>query len=96
MKAIGLALLAVFILTACGQKRALYLPEEPNENGLLASMPIGRMPDIVKQRQGLDEVLIQTNCPSDSTCNRRHLLGVRKTRAMIVAHLTGKYLHLAT
>ena len=29
MKAIGLALLAVFILSACGQKRALYLPDEP-------------------------------------------------------------------
>jgi predicted small lipoprotein YifL len=32
MKAIGLALLAVFTLTACGQKRALYLPEEPTLN----------------------------------------------------------------
>ena len=28
IKPIGLALLAVVILTACGQKRALYLPEE--------------------------------------------------------------------
>ena len=32
MKTIGLALLAVFILTACGQKRPLYLPEEPATN----------------------------------------------------------------
>ena len=32
LKAIGLALLAVFILTACGQKRALYLPKEPVTN----------------------------------------------------------------
>lgn len=32
IKAIGLTLLAVFILTACGQKRALYLPEEPATN----------------------------------------------------------------
>lgn len=29
IKAIGLTLLAVLILTGCGQKRALYLPEEP-------------------------------------------------------------------
>ena len=29
---IGLAILAVFILTACGQKRPLYLPEEPTTN----------------------------------------------------------------
>ena len=32
MTAIGLTLLAVFVLTACGQKRALYLPEEPVTN----------------------------------------------------------------
>jgi predicted small lipoprotein YifL len=32
MKAIGLALLAVFILTACGQKRALHIPEEPTSS----------------------------------------------------------------
>jgi predicted small lipoprotein YifL len=32
MKAIGIALLAVVILTACGQKRPLYLPEEPVTN----------------------------------------------------------------
>ena len=32
IKPIGLALLAVVILTACGQKRALYLPEEPTTN----------------------------------------------------------------
>ena len=32
MKTIGLALLAVFILTACGQKRPLYLPKEPVTN----------------------------------------------------------------
>jgi predicted small lipoprotein YifL len=31
-KAIGLSLLVVFMLTACGQKRALYLPEEPAKN----------------------------------------------------------------
>ena len=29
IKAIGISLLAVIMLTACGQKRALYLPEEP-------------------------------------------------------------------
>ena len=29
---IGLALLVVFVLTACGQKRALYLPEKPSTN----------------------------------------------------------------
>tara|TARA_R110002167_G_scaffold72662_2_gene204119 strand:- start:1040 stop:1210 length:171 start_codon:yes stop_codon:yes gene_type:complete len=32
VKAIGLSLVAIFILTACGQKRALYLPEEPATN----------------------------------------------------------------
>ena len=32
IKAIGLALLAIFILTACGQKLPLYLPEEPTSN----------------------------------------------------------------
>jgi len=32
MKAICLALLVVFISTACGQKRALYLAEEPVTN----------------------------------------------------------------
>jgi predicted small lipoprotein YifL len=32
IKAIGLALLGVFILTACGQKRDLYLPEDPVSN----------------------------------------------------------------
>jgi predicted small lipoprotein YifL len=35
MKAIGLTLLAVFILTACGQKRALYLLEEPVTNNTI-------------------------------------------------------------
>jgi predicted small lipoprotein YifL len=32
MKVIGLVLLGVFVLTACGQKLALYLPEEPTTN----------------------------------------------------------------
>jgi len=32
VKAIGLSLLVIFILTACGQKRALYLPAEPVTN----------------------------------------------------------------
>ena len=32
IKPIGLALLAVVILTACGQKRGLHLPEEPVTN----------------------------------------------------------------
>jgi predicted small lipoprotein YifL len=32
MKVIGIALLGVFVLTACGQKLALYLPEEPITN----------------------------------------------------------------
>jgi predicted small lipoprotein YifL len=32
IKTVGVALLAVFILSACGQKRPLYLPEEPVTN----------------------------------------------------------------
>jgi len=32
IKAIGLTLLAVLILSGCGQKGALYLPEEPVSN----------------------------------------------------------------
>ena len=32
IKLIGLTLLAVFALCACGQKRPLYLPEEPAIN----------------------------------------------------------------
>jgi predicted small lipoprotein YifL len=32
MKPIGLALLAVVLLTACGQKLPLFLPEEPATN----------------------------------------------------------------
>ncbi|MBU3005110.1 LPS translocon maturation chaperone LptM [Paraglaciecola arctica] len=31
-KAMGVTLLVVLLLTACGQKRALYLPEEPATN----------------------------------------------------------------
>jgi predicted small lipoprotein YifL len=31
-KALSAFLLAVLLLTACGQKRALYLPEEPSKN----------------------------------------------------------------
>lgn len=29
MRAIGLTLLVIFMLTACGQKRDLYSPEKP-------------------------------------------------------------------
>ena len=36
MQAIGLTLLAVLMLAACGQKRALYLPEEPATNNTSA------------------------------------------------------------
>ena len=50
MKAIGLALLAVFILTACGQKRALYLPEEPATN---TNTP-GSAPSTASTEQGKD------------------------------------------
>jgi predicted small lipoprotein YifL len=32
LNTIGFALLVVFLLTACGQKRALYLPEKPSTN----------------------------------------------------------------
>ncbi|WP_367179835.1 lipoprotein [uncultured Paraglaciecola sp.] len=32
MRVLGLSLLVVFMLTACGQKRALYLPEKPTTN----------------------------------------------------------------
>jgi predicted small lipoprotein YifL len=35
VKLVGLALLAVFMLTACGQKSALYLPEEPVTNNTI-------------------------------------------------------------
>ncbi|MBL4630434.1 MAG: hypothetical protein JKY14_04510 [Paraglaciecola sp.] len=32
IQTIGLALMAVFALTACGQKLPLYLPDEPTTN----------------------------------------------------------------
>jgi predicted small lipoprotein YifL len=32
---IGLTLLALLMLSACGQKRALYLPEEPTSNNTI-------------------------------------------------------------
>ena len=32
INALGLSLLVVFLLSACGQKRALYLPENPQSN----------------------------------------------------------------
>ena len=32
IKVIGLALVAVFMLTACGQKLPLYMPQEPISN----------------------------------------------------------------
>ena len=35
VKRIGLTLLAAFMLTACGQKSALYLPEEPVTNNTI-------------------------------------------------------------
>lgn len=35
VKAIGLSLLVIFIFTACGQKRALYLPEKPATNNTI-------------------------------------------------------------
>ena len=35
LNATGLALLMVFVLTACGQKRALYLPERPSINTVI-------------------------------------------------------------
>ncbi len=50
MKAIGLAILAVFILTACGQKRALYLPEKPITNNTTPDSE----PPTVSTEQGKD------------------------------------------
>ena len=41
LNAIGLALLGVFVLTACGQKRALYLPEKPITN---TTVPDSKVP----------------------------------------------------
>jgi predicted small lipoprotein YifL len=42
IKAVGTVLLAVFLLTGCGQKRALYLPEEPaTNNNSQDSQPTG-------------------------------------------------------
>ena len=45
MTAIGLTLLAVFVLTACGQKRALYLPEEPTLNNTQSDAAPSTEPD---------------------------------------------------
>jgi predicted small lipoprotein YifL len=36
VKPIGLVLLTVFLFTACGQKRALYLPNEPVTNNTVS------------------------------------------------------------
>ena len=41
IKAIYLVLLGVFVLTACGQKRALYLPEKPSTN---TTVPDSKVP----------------------------------------------------
>jgi len=50
MQAIGLTLLAVLMLTACGQKRALYLPEEPATN----NTPPDSQPAIESAEKGKD------------------------------------------
>ena len=40
LNAIGLALLGVFVLTACGQKRALYLPKKPSTNTTVPDLKV--------------------------------------------------------
>ena len=62
---------------------------------VLAGMAIGRVADIVKQGQGLDQVLIEPQGPADGARDRGDLVGVRKPRAVVVAHVAGEDLHLA-
>ena len=50
IKTVGVALLAVFILSACGQKRPLYLPEEPATNNTAPDSE----PSIESAQQGIN------------------------------------------
>ena len=53
------------------------------------------MPDVVKQGQGLDQVFVQTQRPSDRSRDGGHFIGVRQASAVIVPHVPGEHLHLA-
>ena len=54
------------------------------------------MPQIVGQRQGLDQIFVQSQRPADRAGDRGHLQRVRQPRAMVVAQLAGKDLRLRT
>jgi hypothetical protein len=54
-----------------------------------------RMADVVKQRQGFDQVLVEPQCPPQGPRQTGHLVRMRQTGTVIVPEIAGKDLHLA-
>ena len=61
---------------------------------VLSSVPERWMADVVQQRQGFDQVLVEPQCAPNRSGDRRHLHRVRQTCAMVVSHLPCKNLGL--
>lgn len=53
------------------------------------------MPDIVEQRECLDQIFVEPQGSANSPGQRCDLMGVSQTRSVIVPHIAGKDLHLA-
>ena len=58
----------------------------------LSRMTKGRMAEIVAKRNGLRQILVQSQCSCDRTRNSRHLQRMRHPRAVVVALRLQKHL----
>ena len=52
---------------------------------LLARMSEGRMPEIMRERDRLRQILIQRERPRDRAADRRHLESMRQARPQMIA-----------
>src|SRR4051812_8669254 len=72
---------------------AAVFPEASIERPL-TGMPERRMAEVMRQRQGLAQILVEPQRPRQSARNLRHLEGMRQAGAIMVAFMEDEYLGL--
>lgn len=63
---------------------------------ILPAVSIGWMADIVQQREGLDQIFVEAQGPSDGSGQRCNFMRVGQSRSVVIPHVPGEDLHLAT
>jgi hypothetical protein len=71
----------------------ISMVESPRDDliqGILSGMAERRMTQVVSQRDGLSQILIETEGFRDRSCNLRNLKGMRQSGPVMIAHWNEK------